>query len=100
MPRIDIRVHNLGMSGRPWAKTGTFDHPAQAARFLEHWWRELSCPTGWELEIDGMEYSVRHPFPDGEAHIHYCFSFHCAFYCDGEAMGEGFSRERSQEEDT
>ncbi len=85
MPRIDIRVHNLGMSGKVWSKTGTFEHPAQAAAFLLYWWQHLSCPERWELHIDNLEYRVVPPFPkeESEAHINYCLEFHRAFYEHG-----------------
>jgi hypothetical protein len=79
MVRIDIRVHNLGMSGLPWYKSGTFDSPEKAAHFLEYWWQHLSCPEKWELEIDGLPYSVV-PVSLGEEHIFYCCALHHAFY--------------------
>lgn len=89
--RIDIRVHNLGMSGRPWAKTATFERHPEAAAFLHYWWTNLSCPTGWELEIDGLAYQVVPAFPKekSEAHIAYCVTFHKAFYFPDEFPFDG-----------
>ena len=82
MATITVVVHVVGMSGKLWLKTGTFDDPEAAADFVVSWWKSLSWPQHWSLAIDGYEYDARVAVHKGyvREHIDYCLDLHEAFY--------------------
>lgn len=83
MTSITVAIDVLGMSGQPWQKKGEFKSPENATAFLMLWWGNLSCPTGWNLEINGKQYSSADvPIQESTVreHIDYCLDLHRAFW--------------------
>jgi hypothetical protein len=79
---ITVSVHVVGMSGKLWIKTGTFNDPEAATNFIVSSWKDLSWPQHWTLSIDGYEYDscVTIHTSYVREHIDYCLDLHEAFY--------------------
>lgn len=85
MPKIDVGLHVIGMSGKTWMKIGRFHDAQKAAEEMEQWMKSpgLTMALGWQLKIDGKEYAtddVGLSRSEYESHIKYCLDLHEAFF--------------------